>query len=94
PSKPKMLKLLVLTLLLTATVTVNAQGIDIGNIIKGLNDKALGLLRNVAIPVLNKQVGLVKAHIDGILAFFQDKEGDIAVPNTPFSIHFVAERCR
>merc|ERR1711942_56369 len=91
---PKMMKLLVLTLLIAATTTVNAQtGIDIGSIIAGLNAKAIGMLKSVAIPALNNEVSRIGAHIDGLIAFFKDKEGDIAIPNTPFSVHFKAERC-
>ena len=69
-----------LTVLLTTAFTVNAQNRpDIGTIISGLSQKAIGALKQVAIPVLNRQVNLVKAHIDGILAFFQSKEGDVSI---------------
>lgn len=66
---------------------------DIAGIISGLSQKAMGILKGVTLPVLNSQVGFIRRHIDGLLSFFKDKEGEISIPNTPFTIHFTAERC-
>ena len=51
---------------------------DIAGIISGLSQKAMGILKGVTLPVLNSQVGFINKHIEGILSFFKNKEGDVS----------------
>lgn len=51
---------------------------DIAGIISGLSQKAMGILKGLSLPVLNSQVGFIRQHIDGLLSFFKDKEGDVS----------------
>lgn len=69
----------VLAVLLSCVLVEQTSALpDIAGIISGLSQKAMGILKGLSLPVLNSQVGFIRQHIDGLLSFFKDKEGDVS----------------
>lgn len=64
---------------LICSFAVDQTEADISSILSHLSSKAITALKNVKIPVLNAQVGIIRSHIRSLLSFFKGREGNVSI---------------
>lgn len=64
---------------LICSFAVDQTEADVSSILSHLSSKAITALKNVKIPVLNAQVGIIRSHIRSLLSFFRGREGDVSI---------------